>query len=235
MIPTSTPHGTAWPSRCARCTATTRPIKNTSATWPAIPTTRLRWRERGSTRWSWGIFRGRQGSSITPSKWRRKTPRPLKGRAEVALYSGDMEGARRWLDQAIEVDPFDDGAFHVRGRVRAMLGDAAGSRADRETFDRLKREQAELLAAAVDAPELHQRQRRPVESRLLVFRARPRQGRVGLGHRDPRQRPESRPDLPDPGGLLCQATGRSRAGQLLPAQGDPAFTGHEVTLLSHRP
>ena len=70
----------------------------------------------------------------------------LKGRAEVALYSGDMEGARRWLDQAIEVDPFDDGAFHVRGRVRAMLGDAAGSRADRETFDRLKREQAELLA-----------------------------------------------------------------------------------------
>jgi tetratricopeptide (TPR) repeat protein len=75
-----------------------------------------------------------------------KDPSALKGRAEVALYGGDMAAACRWLDQAIEADPFDDGAFHVRGRVRALLGDAAGSRADRAAFDRLKKEQAELLA-----------------------------------------------------------------------------------------
>jgi tetratricopeptide (TPR) repeat protein len=70
----------------------------------------------------------------------------LKGRAEVALYSGDLPAALRWLDQATQADPFDDGAFHVRARVRAMLGDASGSRADQAAFDRLKREQAELLA-----------------------------------------------------------------------------------------
>ena len=70
----------------------------------------------------------------------------LKGRAEVALYSGDLTAARNWLDKAIVVDPFDDGAFHVRGRVRAFLGDAPGAEADRATFDRLKKEQAELLA-----------------------------------------------------------------------------------------
>jgi Flp pilus assembly protein TadD len=84
-----------------------------------------------------------------------KDPSALKGRAEVALYSGDLAAARRWLDQAIEADPFDDGAFHVRGRVRAMLGDAAGAQADRVTFDRLKKEQAELLAlrtALLDTP-----------------------------------------------------------------------------------
>jgi len=75
-----------------------------------------------------------------------KDPRALKGRAEVALYSGDLAAARRWLDQAIEADPFDEGAYYVRGRVRAELGDTAGARADREAFDRLKKDQAELLA-----------------------------------------------------------------------------------------
>ena len=100
----------------------------------------------GLNRWNWGIFPGRPVSSTTPCEVAPKDASALKGRAEVALYSGDMAGARRWLDEAIKADPFDDGAFHVRGRVRAMLGDAAGSQADRETFDRLKKEQAELLA-----------------------------------------------------------------------------------------
>jgi Flp pilus assembly protein TadD len=75
-----------------------------------------------------------------------KNPRALKGRAEVALYNGELEAARRWLDRAIEADAFDEGAYYVRSRVRAELGDTAGARADRQAFDRLKKEQAELLA-----------------------------------------------------------------------------------------
>jgi tetratricopeptide (TPR) repeat protein len=70
----------------------------------------------------------------------------LKGRAEVALYSGDLASAGRWLDEAIAIDPFDDGAFYVRSQVRALLGKTEESRADRATFERLKKEQAELLA-----------------------------------------------------------------------------------------
>lgn len=83
----------------------------------------------------------------------------LKGRAEVALYGGDLQGARRWLDQAIKIDPFDEGAFHVRSRVRAFLGDHAGAEADRVVFDRLKKEQAELLAlrtSLLEAPSDNQ-------------------------------------------------------------------------------
>jgi tetratricopeptide (TPR) repeat protein len=75
-----------------------------------------------------------------------KDPNALKGRAEVALYSGETAAACRYLDQAIEADSFDDGAYYVRSRVREMLGDSAGANADRRAFDRLKKEQAELLA-----------------------------------------------------------------------------------------
>ncbi len=45
----------------------------------------------------------------------------------------------------MKADPFNDEVLHVRARVRGMLGDAAGSRADREAFDRLRKDQEELL------------------------------------------------------------------------------------------
>lgn len=75
-----------------------------------------------------------------------KDPAALKGRAEVALASGDPASAGRWLDQAVVGDPFDEGAYYARSQVRALLGRTAESQADRATFDRLKKEQAELLA-----------------------------------------------------------------------------------------
>jgi Flp pilus assembly protein TadD len=69
----------------------------------------------------------------------------LKGRAEVDLQHGDLASAGRRLDQAVKANPFDDEALHVRARVRALLGDTAGAQADRAAFDRLKKDQAELL------------------------------------------------------------------------------------------
>jgi Tfp pilus assembly protein PilF len=70
----------------------------------------------------------------------------LKGRAEVDLQRGELTSARGRLDRVIRADPFDDVAVYARAQVRTMIGDTAGARADRETFDRLKKEQAELLA-----------------------------------------------------------------------------------------
>jgi tetratricopeptide (TPR) repeat protein len=70
----------------------------------------------------------------------------LKGRAEVDLQRGDQASAVRRLDQVIQADPFDDVALYARVQVKTLLGDKAGARADRETFDRLKKDQAELLA-----------------------------------------------------------------------------------------
>jgi tetratricopeptide (TPR) repeat protein len=70
----------------------------------------------------------------------------LKGRAEVDLQRGDLKSAVRRLDQVIRADPFDDVALYARAQVKGLLGDTAGARADRETFDRLKKDQAELLA-----------------------------------------------------------------------------------------
>jgi Tfp pilus assembly protein PilF len=75
-----------------------------------------------------------------------RSPSALKGRAEVALYSGDLAAASRWLDEAIAGDKFDEGAFYVRSQVRALLGKPAEAQADRATFERLRKEQAELLS-----------------------------------------------------------------------------------------
>src|SRR5262249_51284787 len=69
----------------------------------------------------------------------------LKGRAEVDLQRGDLTSAASRLDRVIRADPFDDPAIYARSQVRTMLGDTAGARADREAFDRLKKDQAELL------------------------------------------------------------------------------------------
>ncbi len=69
----------------------------------------------------------------------------LKGRADVELHRGDSQSALRWLDRAIRADPFDHEALHVRAGVRARLGDRAGARTDLDAFDRLRRDQAELL------------------------------------------------------------------------------------------
>jgi Tfp pilus assembly protein PilF len=83
-------------------------------------------------------------------------PAALKGRAEVDLHRGGLAAAAHRLDQAIQADPFDDEAFHVRARVRTMLGDTGGARADHVAFDRLKKDQADLLemrSRLLDHPE----------------------------------------------------------------------------------
>jgi Tfp pilus assembly protein PilF len=69
----------------------------------------------------------------------------LKARAELDLHHGDLSSARRRLDTAVEAEPFDDEARHVRARVRKLLGDTAGAQADLDAFNRLKKDQAELL------------------------------------------------------------------------------------------
>jgi tetratricopeptide (TPR) repeat protein len=74
------------------------------------------------------------------------SPAALKGRADVDLQQGALGDARRRLDQVLQVDPFDDGALYARAQVRARQGDTAGALADRAAFDRLKKEQADLLA-----------------------------------------------------------------------------------------
>ncbi len=79
-------------------------------------------------------------------------PAALKGRAEVDLRRGELTSALRRLNQVIQANPFDDEALRVRARGRAMLGDSAGARADRDAFDRLQKDQAELL-------QLHRRLR----------------------------------------------------------------------------
>src|SRR5262249_58399797 len=66
-------------------------------------------------------------------------------RAEVDLQRVELPSAGSRLDQVVRADPFDDVAIYARAQVRTMLGDTAGARADRATFDRLKKEQAELL------------------------------------------------------------------------------------------
>ena len=70
----------------------------------------------------------------------------LRGRAEVDIQRGELASAARRLDQAIQADPFDDEVLHLRSQVRTRLGDAAGARADRKAFERLKKDQAVLLA-----------------------------------------------------------------------------------------
>jgi Flp pilus assembly protein TadD len=69
----------------------------------------------------------------------------LRGRAEVDMQRGELASAARRLDQVIRADPFDDEVLHLRSQVRSRLGDAAGARADREAFERLKKDQAVLL------------------------------------------------------------------------------------------
>jgi tetratricopeptide (TPR) repeat protein len=70
----------------------------------------------------------------------------LKGRAEVDLQRGDLTSALGRLDRVIQADPFDDVSLNHRAQVRMMLGDTAGAQADRRAIERLKKEQAELLA-----------------------------------------------------------------------------------------
>jgi tetratricopeptide (TPR) repeat protein len=73
-------------------------------------------------------------------------PEALRWRAEMEVNSGDPAAARRRLDQALQADPFDAEAFHIRAQVRRLLGDTPGAADDRAAFERLKKDQAELLA-----------------------------------------------------------------------------------------
>jgi hypothetical protein len=57
-----------------------------------------------------------------------------------------MSSAQGRLDRVIRADPFDQEALNRRVGLRIRMGNADGARSDREALDRLKREQAELLA-----------------------------------------------------------------------------------------
>ncbi|MGP0065838.1 MAG: hypothetical protein ACLQGP_19825 [Isosphaeraceae bacterium] len=72
-------------------------------------------------------------------------PSALKGRAEVDLQRRDLTSARRRLDRVLQSNRFDQEALHSRAGVRALLGDHNGAQADRAAFERLKRDQEELL------------------------------------------------------------------------------------------
>src|SRR5262249_6649193 len=72
-------------------------------------------------------------------------PLVLRALAEFGLYRGVTASALRYLDQALRADPFDAEALYLRAQVRARLDDVHGAQADRAAFDRLKRDQAELL------------------------------------------------------------------------------------------
>ncbi|APW58698.1 tetratricopeptide repeat protein [Paludisphaera borealis] len=70
----------------------------------------------------------------------------LRARAAAELSRGDPESALKRLDRCLKINPFDSEALYTRSLVRARLGQADEARADLETVERLKREQAELLA-----------------------------------------------------------------------------------------
>jgi tetratricopeptide (TPR) repeat protein len=69
----------------------------------------------------------------------------LKGRAEIDVARREPEKALERLNRALEIDPFDTEAQYTRGRIRAMLGDAAGAKVDMESFKRYTDDHVELL------------------------------------------------------------------------------------------
>ena len=150
-----------------------------------------------------------------------------QGRAQAAMDQGDLPAARRWLDQAVQVDRFDDEAYYLRGRLLKRMGDDAGAAEDIAMFSRLKREQEELLkmhAQLVTHPEDSDT---VLTNRRLVVRARARKRRIGLGdgHLGPQSRPAPTCQLladyyasrPDGAGLAnfyrLKATSRAPAPQ----------------------
>jgi tetratricopeptide (TPR) repeat protein len=106
--------------------------------------TRLPWSARGGMPWNWAIPRAgellNRALTVAPAD-----PSVLRALAELDLHRGALASSRRYLDQALRTDPFDAEALYLRARVRARLDDAHGAQADRAAFDRLKRDQAELL------------------------------------------------------------------------------------------
>ena len=74
------------------------------------------------------------------------SPTALKGLADVELQRGDLTAALHRLDAVIRADPFDQEALNRRAGLRIRLGDSDGARTDRAALDRLKRDQADLLA-----------------------------------------------------------------------------------------
>lgn len=72
-------------------------------------------------------------------------PSALKGRAELDIRRRDPAAARGRLDRVLKADRFDQEALHRRAAVLAMLGDRDGARADIAAFERLGRDQLELL------------------------------------------------------------------------------------------
>ncbi len=74
-----------------------------------------------------------------------RDPGALKGRAEIDVARREPRKALERLNRALEIDPFDTEAEYTRGRIRAMIGDAAGAKQDMDSFKRHTRDHAELL------------------------------------------------------------------------------------------
>ncbi len=122
---------------------------------------------------------------------RRARSGALKGRAEIDVARREPRKALERLNRALEIDPFDTEALYSRGRIRAVLGDAAGAKQDLDSFKRYTNDHAELLELRGLLDGKPQRQLAPVQGRRLDARPRPRLGRAGLGQGGAGQR--SRP------------------------------------------
>jgi len=83
----------------------------------------------------------------------------LNGLGATAFWAHQFEAAARWLDSALAVDPGLPNAYYLRARLRMLLGDTAGARADAEAYLRLTGNRlievinARIAAARGDAAE----------------------------------------------------------------------------------
>ncbi len=69
----------------------------------------------------------------------------LKGRAEIDIARREPKKALERLDRAHQIDRFDTEILYSRVRIRALLGDAEGSKQDLDSFKRYTNDQQELL------------------------------------------------------------------------------------------
>ena len=68
-----------------------------------------------------------------------------QGRAEIDIARREPKKALERLDRAHQIDRFDTEILYSRVRIRALLGDAEGSKQDLDSFKRYTNDQQELL------------------------------------------------------------------------------------------
>ena len=145
-------------------------------------------------------------------------PSALKGRAEVDLQRRDLTSARRRLDRVLQSNRFDQEALHSRAGVRALLGDHNGAQADRAAFERLKRDQEELLklrGRVLGEPgNLDLRRVSPRGCSPMAARR-----RDSAGPSPPWPPTRTMPPPADCSRTTTPGAGRGGPGQLLPSQG----------------